>query len=208
MQMSRVSALALSPIEFGPAREHPSFQGLSAGGQVRTTSHWTVAGCTIWVFRVPCNCRPCLRPTGSQHTSEFEHMPREPHQGCAQACVDTTKMVLFVAINILRVVTGGRDRSEEPHYRDVPMPAAGAVSVPIQSGRKCNPCLAPPRICPSWTQAGRDVSLKQESCCADVHSLDSMIVQCQGPEPETPGHFGNCQFSHLLETGGFGFQTL
>ena len=46
----------------------------------------------------------------------------------------------------------------------------------LQSGRKCSSCASPPRIWPSWTQAGRDVILKQEFCCAAAHRLDSMIA--------------------------------
>ena len=48
--------------------------------------------------------------------------------------------------------------------------------LPVQSGRECDSCSAPPRICPSCAQAGRDVILKQEFCCAAAHRLDSMIA--------------------------------
>ena len=46
--------------------------------------------------------------------------------------------------------------------------------VPVQSGRKCNSCLTPPRICPCWAQAGRDITLRQELCCTTAHCLDPM----------------------------------
>jgi len=115
-------------------REYPSFQGLSARGQVRTTSHWTVARCTVWVFRVPCNCRPCMRPAGSQHTSELSTRQGSPIRVVRRLVEtrqedDDVRMLLFVGTKVLRVVTGSRDQSEEPYYRDVRMPAAGAVSV-------------------------------------------------------------------------------
>ena len=48
--------------------------------------------------------------------------------------------------------------------------------LPVQSGRECDSCSAPPRICPSCAQAGRDVILKQEFCCAAADRLDSMIA--------------------------------
>ena len=84
-------------------RERPSFQGLSARGQVRTTSQWTVAHCTVWVFRVPCNCRPCMRPAGSQHTSELSTRQGSPIRVVRRLVEtrqedDDVRMLLFLGL--------------------------------------------------------------------------------------------------------------
>ena len=43
--------------------------------------------------------------------------------------------MLFVGAKVLRVVTGSRDQLGEPYYRDVRMPAAGAVISGARSER-------------------------------------------------------------------------
>ena len=92
---------------------------------------------------VPLDCRtlhglgfPCTLQLPSVHEASWlsayvrvKHTPREPHQGCPQACVDTARMLLFWGLLCTPCSNGWPQQTEEPYYRNVRMPAAGAVSV-------------------------------------------------------------------------------